>query len=128
MVTVYEEFVEEQNKKEVSERCYNQAKQIWDEAKKSFSQVSDNEPCVVNTRLSGKPEFTFVELDEDDLQNLLDNSCGVDEVSGVAMVVLPIRLQEWYYREPRYSDEYVRYQLCKELEDYELKSGNQKNM
>ena len=119
MVSVYEEYVEEQERKEISIKCYVEAKQMWDKAKESFSRLSDGEPCVVSDSRRGHHGFTFTELEEGEIDNLLDGSCGVDE-SNVDIVILPIQFQEWYYKEPRYSDDYVRYQLGKELEDYEL--------
>lgn len=118
-MSAYDEYAMEQTQKEVSRKCYTEAKKIWDEAKEAFSESDTKEPCVISSKENTNYTFIFVKGDNDDLENLLE---GADENGGrgeeVDVVVLPIHFQEWYYREPRYSDEYVRYQLGKKLEEY----------
>lgn len=114
-MNVREEYVIEQSKKRVREYCYGIAKAVWDGVKGVYGREggSDAYPYITAAVGQDTVDFQFSCGTEEDVEDLLEG-----RVNGQEIVVLPIQLQELYYREPRYSDEYVRYQIGRVLEDY----------
>lgn len=119
MVDAHEEYVAEQRYKRVSRECYDSAKLFWNKATDAFSESKDNAPYVVCKKQGTGFTFTFSKGSDEDTPEKMIEVLGKKEENGeTTRVILPIQFQEWYYREPRYSDEYVRYQLSKKLEDF----------
>ena len=113
MLGTKEEYIKEQNQKNNSKYCYDEAKGIWEKVKEAYSKDSKNQLYVM---YSEESIFTFhVGDSEDAVDVLMDEEV---DMYGKDLVVMPIQFQELYYVEPRYSDEYVRYQLGKKLETY----------
>ncbi|MEK5394077.1 hypothetical protein NSQ59_27635 [Margalitia sp. FSL K6-0131] len=112
MDTHVEQYYEEVMKREIGTFCYQEAKKIWNKAKKTLTENKSFSPFVYYDNSQRNHVFCAGKNDQE-LDKLIELSA--DESSDF-MVITPLRLSEFFSKRFKLGEEYIRFEIASEIE------------